>query len=132
MKDSKVRHALRAALAAAGIVGLMAAGPAASAHVGEVVARGTCSADSHWRLVLIEHRHVIGVGFQVKGGDVGDIWRVRIMHNGHVNFLGLRRTNAEGWFGVRSLARNTEGEDGFRARAVNISSEEVCEGHAAI
>lgn len=140
----KPRTKIRAMVATAALVGVLAAAPAAMADTHpegdprpgddahHVVARGDCSGESHWRLVLIERHRVILVGFQVQSGVAGEIWRVRIGHNGHTNFLGFRKTNDHGSFGVRSLARNTRGPDHFRAGARNVTTGETCLGRAAI
>lgn len=98
-----------------------------------VIARGSCTGESHWRLVLIERDHRIGVGFKVVQGVVGNIWRVKIAHNRHLIFRALQTTHGEdGSFAVRAWTRNTPGWDFFRARARNLATGEVCFGRAVI
>ncbi|HEY6567724.1 MAG TPA: hypothetical protein VI341_09420 [Actinomycetota bacterium] len=137
MIDSKRLRSLWL-VAAVSMVGVLAMGTTASAHRGgsgakHVVVRGACSEASHWRVHLVQHRHVIGVGFEVKSGVPGEIWRVKIEHGERLVFLDLRRTsNPEGVLSVRRPIRNTHGLDFVRARAVNIETGEVCVGRAAI
>jgi hypothetical protein len=125
-------RAISATMVAVAAVGLLAATPAA-ADTRMVVARGSCTGESHWRLVLIERDHRIGVGFKVVQGVVGNIWRVKIAHNRHLIFRALQATHGEdGSFAVRSWTRNTPGWDFFRARARNLATDEVCFGRAVI
>jgi hypothetical protein len=129
-------RAVSATIAPLAIVGLLAAAPAAAdtrSATRMVVARGSCTGDSHWRLVLVEHDHRIGVGFKVVQGVVGNIWRVKIAHNRHMIFRALQATHGEdGSFAVRAWTRNTRGWDFFRARARNLATDEVCFGRAVI
>lgn len=118
------------------IVGLLAA-PPATAHTRSatrmVVARGSCSGDSHWRLMLVKGHHRIGVGFRVVQGVEGNIWRVKITQNRHTIFRALQATHGEhGSFAVRTWTRNTVGLDFFRARARNLATDEICLGRAVI
>jgi hypothetical protein len=124
-------RAIRATIVAVAVTGLLAA-PAA-AHTRMVVARGPCSGDSHWRMVLVQDHGRIGVGFKVVQGVVGDVWRVKIAHNRHIIFRALQVTHGEnGSFAVRAWTRNTPGPDFFRARARNLSTDEICRGRAII
>ena len=118
------------------IVGLLAA-PPATAHSRSatrmVVARGSCSGDSAWRLMLVKGHHRIGVGFRVVQGVEGNIWRVKIAQNRHTIFRALQATHGErGSFAVRTWTRNTRGLDFFRARARNLATGEICLGRAVI
>jgi hypothetical protein len=98
-----------------------------------VSARGSCSGESHWRLMLVKVDGRIGVGFQVIQGAEGDTWRVGIVHNRQVIFRGLRETHGErGAFAVRVWTRNTSGPDFFRARARNLATDELCRARAVI
>jgi hypothetical protein len=125
-----------ATIAPLAIVGLLAVAPAAAGTrpaTRMVVARGTCTEDSHWRLVLVQRDHRIGVGFKVVQGVVGDIWRVRIAQNRRTIFRAHQATHGEdGAFAVRIGTRNTPGWDFFRARARNLATGEICFGRAAI
>jgi hypothetical protein len=125
-------RAISATMVAVAAVGLLAATPAI-ADTRMVVARGSCTGESHWRLVLIERDHRIGVGFKVVQGVVGNIWRVKIAQNRHMIFRALQATHGEdGSFAVRSWTRNTPRWDFFRARARNLATDEVCFGRAVI
>ena len=87
-------RAIRTSIVAVAAVSLLAATPAV-AHTRVVVARGPCSADSQWRLVLVQDHRKITVGYKVVQGVVGDEWRVRIAHNRHVIFRGLQVTHGD-------------------------------------
>ena len=59
----------------------------------------------------------------------GDRWRV--LHEGDLVFGGIRTTGgASGSFDVRIVENDTSGTDVFRARARNLSTDEVCVGRA--
>jgi len=125
-------RAISATMVAVAAVGLLSTTPAV-ADTRMAFARGSCTAESHWRLVLIERDHRIGVGFKVVQGVVGNIWRVKIAQNRHMIFRALQATHGEdGSFAVRSWTRNTRGWDFFRARARNLATGEVCFGRAVI
>lgn len=136
------RKRLRSLLIVAGIsaVTMVGSTQAATAHphhggrgARHVVVRGACSDASRWRLHLAQHRRFIGIGFQVKSGIPGQIWRVRIDHGRRVIFADLRRTSdPEGVLSVRRPTRNLPGLDYVRARAVNIETGERCRARAAI
>jgi len=125
-----------AAIGPLAIVGMLAAPPAAAhprSATRTVVARGSCSGDSHWRLMLVKGHHRIGVGFRVVQGVEGNIWRVKIAQNRHTIFRALQATHGErGSFAVRTWTRNTRGLDFFRARARNLATDEICLGRAVI
>jgi hypothetical protein len=133
-----MRHmarAMRVAAVTVGIAGMLAAtAPMASANVRGVINRGPCSGDSHRVLKLWQRdRGVIHVVFAVRQGVVGDHWRVRIWHGDRLMFLDARVTRRpNGSFVIRRPARNTDGPDFFRARAVNVKTEEVCAARAVI
>jgi len=125
-------RAISATMVAVAAVGLLSTTPAV-ADTRMAFARGSCTAESHWRLVLIERDHRMGVGFKVVQGVVGNIWRVKIAQNRHMIFRALQATHGEdGSFAVRSWTRNTRGWDFFRARARNLATGEVCFGRAVI
>jgi hypothetical protein len=95
-------------------------------------ARGMCSDGSFWRLRLVAGEEKIGVGYRVNSEVAGELWKVGIVQNRRVIFLGRRITNADGDFGVRLATRNTKGLDVFRAAARNTVTGEICRGRAAI
>jgi hypothetical protein len=112
------------------LLGGLLAGPAA-AKDGDVLRRGACSGRSDWKLKLSDENGRIEVQFEVDQNRVGDVWRVRIRHDGDLAFAGRRTTRApSGSFEVRILQRDRAGDDAFRARAVNPRTGETCVGRA--
>ena len=106
------------------------AGPAL-AQDGDVIRRGSCSGPSDWKLKLSEENGKIEVEFQVDQNVVGDVWRVRIRHDGDLVFSGRRTTKApSGSFEVRIVEPNRAGDDVFTARAANVRTGETCAGRA--
>ena len=104
---------------------------AASASGTDVVRRGACSANSHWKLDLSKSDTKIEVDFEVHQGTSGDTWNVVMRHNGNVFFRGKRTTaGSEGTFDVVKRVNNAGGTDRFVAKATNASSGEVCKGAA--
>ena len=101
----------------------------ASAGDRDVIREGSCSGRSDWKLKLSPQDGRIEVEFEV---DLGDEWRVLIRHDGEVAFSGTRTTRgASGSFELRIVEPNNAGADGFRARARNLSTDEVCAGSAS-
>jgi hypothetical protein len=123
---------MRLALAGALVLTVAGATPA-TAKAGDVIRRGTCSGASDWKLKLSPENGRIQVEYEVDSNVVGQTWGVRVFHNGVRIFAGRRITQApSGSFTVRLLAANLPGTDGFRARAANLATGEVCGGAAAI
>ena len=123
----------RAMVATAIVSALMMGGAAvpAVAKDGDVIRTGACSGRSDWKLKLSRQDARIEVEYEVDQNVVGDVWRVRIRHNGDLVFAGRRTTKApSGSFEVRILQQNRPGDDVFRTRAVNSSTGEVCGGRA--
>jgi hypothetical protein len=121
-------------MVAAAIVGAMlvggAAGPAL-AKDGDVIRTGPCSGPSDRKLKLSDEDGRIEVEYEVDQDVVGDVWRVRLRHDGDLVFSGRRTTRApSGSFEVRILQADRPGDDVFRARAVNTRTSEVCGGRA--
>ena len=124
---------LRAMVATAVVGALLVVGSASPglAKDGDVIREGACSGRSDWKLKLSEENGRIEVEYEVDQNLVGDVWRVRIRHNGDLVFAGRRTTQApSGSFEVRLLQRNRAGDDVFRGRAVNLRTGEVCGGRA--
>jgi len=123
---------MRMALAGALVLTVAGAMPA-TAKAGDVIRRGACSGASDWKLKLSPEDGMIEVEYEVDSNVVGQVWRVRIVHNGNRIFLGRRMTLApSGSFTVRLLTRNLAGPDAFRARARNLATDEVCAGGAVL
>ena len=125
---------LMRSMAAVALAGAILAGSfagSAFAKDGDVIRRGACSGRSDWKLKLSDEDGRIEVEFEVDQNVVGDVWRVRIRHDGDLVFSGRRTTTApSGSFEVRILQRDRAGDDRLRARAVNTETGEVCAGRA--
>ncbi len=122
------------AMVAAVVLGAMLIGGSALpvlAKDGDVIRRGACSGRSDWKLKLSEDNGRIEVEYEVDQNRAGDVWRVRVRHDGDLVFAARRTTKApSGSFTVRLLQRNRVGDDLFRGRAVNLRTGEVCGGKA--
>jgi hypothetical protein len=107
---------------------LMPAG-IASAGQNDVIREGSCADTSDWKLKVSPEDGRLEVEFEVDQNVSGDRWRVRIRHDGDLVFRGIRTTGgASGSFEVRIVENDTAGSDAFRARARNLSTDEVCVG----
>lgn len=110
---------------------IMAAAPLASANDGDVIREGRCSGRSDWKLKLSPEDGRIEVEYEVDQNRVGDTWKVRLKHDGKRFFKGKRTTKgASGSFELRRVRPNHGGKDGFKAKAINLRTAEVCRGHA--
>ena len=121
-----------AGLVAATILAVTPAAFAGTAkHGNGVQKQGRCSANSTWKLKAKPDNGRLEVEFEVDQNVSGDRWRVRIRHDGDLAFRGTRMTHgASGSFTVRIVEDDTAGSDVFRARARNLSTDEVCAGSA--
>jgi hypothetical protein len=125
-KSKMVRLTVAAALAT-----VMIGATPALANDADVIRRGSCSGASDWKLKLSPEDGKIEVEYEVDQNRNGQTWRVRILKEGTQIFSGRRTTQApSGSFEVRVVTGNTSGTDSFSARAVNVSSGEVCRGAA--
>jgi hypothetical protein len=118
-----------------GTIGLALLATPAPAFAGgrDVERSGTCSDGSEWKLKLSPEDGGIEAEFEVDEGVVGDTWRVVIRQNGDLLKRGRRTTQApSGSFEFRAVGDDTAGTDRFRARAVNLSTDETCVGRASI
>lgn len=118
-------------LMAVALVGasLLSLAPAASASDGGVIRRGSCSAQSTWKLKAKPDSGRIELEFEVDQNVVGQRWRVTIRRNGAPIFSGVRITQApSGSFDVQLRPANSAGADRFVARATNRSTGETCVG----
>ncbi|MEX2202634.1 MAG: hypothetical protein WD965_00955, partial [Actinomycetota bacterium] len=107
--------------------------PAGVAVAGDrdVIQEGGCSGSSDWKLKLSPENGRIEVEFEVDQNVSGDRWRVKIRHDGDRVFRGTRTTGgASGSFELRIVEDDRAGADTFRARARNLSTDEVCRGSA--
>lgn len=108
------------------------AGPTDGGDGHAIAAGGLCSGRSVWVLKARVDEQRIVLGYGVHSRAAGEVWRVRIGHNGEPVFVGAVKTNDSGSFVVRLKTRNALGVDAFRARAVNGTTGELCAGGLAI
>jgi hypothetical protein len=131
MRLMKVRETQLVALAGIAVVAAMMVAPAAVARDGDVIRRGSCSGASDWKLKLSPEDGRVEVEFEVDQNVVGDTWKVVMRRNGNDFFRGQRVTRGpSGSFEARRVISNRAGEDRIKAKAVNLSTEEVCRGVA--
>lgn len=110
---------------------VMAAAPLASANDADVIREGRCSGRSDWKLKLSPEDGRIEVEYEVDQNRVGDAWKIRLKHDGKRFFKGKRTTKGDsGSFEVRRVQPNQRGKDRFKARAINLRTDEVCRGRA--
>lgn len=106
---------------------------AAQAGGREVIQRGSCSAQSDWKLKVKPDNGRLELEFEVDQNVIGVVWRVRITQNGAQIFAGMRITQGpSGSFELRRRPANSAGVDRFVARATNVSSGETCVGRISI
>jgi hypothetical protein len=131
MKGDAMRVRVIVITAIFGVLVLGGTALPALARAGDVIRTGACSGRSDWKLKLREDNGRIELEYEVDQNRVGDVWRVRIRHNGDLVFAARRTTKApSGSFTVRLLQRNRLGDDVFRGRAVNLRTGEICGGRA--
>ena len=104
----------------------------AGAGQNDVIERGPCSDSSDWKLKVSPDNGRLQVEFEVDQNVSGDRWRVRIRHGDSVAFRGIKRTvGASGSFTVEIREGDGSGTDVFRAKARNLSTDELCVGSAS-
>ena len=114
-------------------VALVAAVPAAAGGDADVIRRGSCSGASNWKLKLGLDDGKIETQFEVDQNRNGQRWRVVLKRDGTRFFRGVRTTHApSGSFEVERKTKNPAGPNRIKARAVNLSSGEICKGAATI
>ena len=114
-------------------VALVAAVPAAAGGDDDVIRRGSCSGASDWKLKLGLDDGKIETQFEVDQNRNGQRWRVVLKRDGNRFFRGVRTTQApSGSFEVKRKTKNPAGPNRIKARAVNLSSGEICKGAATI
>jgi hypothetical protein len=120
------------------VVGLLAvsalgaSGATVAAKSGAVVATGSCSGTSDWKLKLSPDDGRIEVEFQVDQNQNNRLWRVSLAQNGTTVWRGSRYTQApSGSFAVRQVLTNRAGADRMVATATNARTGEVCKGSAS-
>jgi hypothetical protein len=111
---------------------LVAAAPAAAGD-DDVIRRGACTGASDWKLKVGPDDGKIETEFEVDQNVNGQQWRVVLRRDGSRFFKGVRTTHApSGSFEVNRRTKNTAGSNRIVARAVNLSSGEICRGAATI
>lgn len=96
-----------------------------------MIRTGGCGGRSDWKLKLSEENGRIELEYEVDQDRVGDVWRVRIRHDGGLVFAGRRTTRGpSGSFTVRLLQGNRVGDDIFLGRALDLRTGETCGGRA--
>jgi hypothetical protein len=122
---------VRPLLAGACALTLASVSPApASATV--VGATGPCSIAATWSLRASPQDGVIALKYRVQSSGPGEVWRVRIRHDGALVFVDRRITGDDGSFTVRRPFRDLARVDLFRARAYHHATGETCAGGVAV
>ncbi len=125
-----VRIGMTGALAALTLFGGASAAIAAS---GDVIAQGTCTQGSTWKVKAGVDNGALQVEFEVDSNIVGQTWGVRLSDNGTVFFQGIRQTTApSGSFQVRRFTANQAGTDTVVALAKNPDTSEICRGTVTV
>ena len=121
-----------AAVAALAAALLVAAAPAAAGGP-EIIRTGNCSGSADWKLKVKLDDGLIDTEFEVDQNVNGRRWRVTLRRDGVRFFRGIRTTHApSGSFTVERRTANPAGPDRITARAVNLSSGQVCRAAATI
>lgn len=122
-------------IAGVGLVCLSILAPSvAMAKDGDVVRRGDCNSTSIWKLKLgPRDPAVIQMAFEVDQNVAGDVWVVRVRHNGEMVIRSRHTTEApSGSFTVRDRFPDAPGRDIVKAMARNVRTGEVCFGRAVL
>jgi hypothetical protein len=99
----------------------------------DIIRRGNCTGATDWKLKLDHDDGRIEAEFEVDQNRNGQRWRVVLRRDGKRVFKGVRTTHGpSGSFEVERKIGNPAGPDRIKARAVNLSSGEVCKGAATI
>jgi len=126
---TRTRTVVLASIAGLASTAVFAGATPAIASGQDVIKRGSCSANSHWKLKAGPDNGRIEVEGEVDSNISGQTWHWRIKHNGHVSAHGTATTGGtSGSFTVRRLLVNASGPDHIGWRAVNRNSGETCRG----
>ncbi|HEX9855597.1 MAG TPA: hypothetical protein VGC47_09800 [Acidimicrobiia bacterium] len=116
-----------------GALALALLAPTAAWAKADVIKTGDCTAASDWKLKLDNENGQIELEYEVDQNVVGDVWRVKIRHNGDLAYKFKKTTKApSGSFEARRLLPNEAGKDHFKVRAINLSTGEECVGRASL
>ena len=93
----------------------------------EIQREGNCTNGSaDWRIEVEHEDGGFQVDVRIRSEVAGQVWHLRIKHDGLVILDQDRTTNADGEFRVRRQRPNTAGTDTFKFRAVR--GDQVCRG----
>ncbi|HYN36315.1 MAG TPA: hypothetical protein VEV82_05000 [Actinomycetota bacterium] len=119
--------------AAISMLALGLSAPVASAGDGRVEKNGSCSGSTDWKLKAKPDNGRLEVEYEVDSGVNGQEWRVVLKHDGERFFRGTKTTHGQsGSFSVEKRVGNHDGTDHFKARARNLSNDELCKGRLSI
>jgi hypothetical protein len=135
--DRAVRGSRHRAVAAVIVAACLVTPPAAAYAVERpsgrpIVARGTCSESSRWRLGVIRVEGALRIALTLRTRRPGRRWNVFIEHDRSGIFAGARRTDFRGRVRVRRAVPNHVGADRFRFGANNTITGETCRGRLRV
>lgn len=95
--------------------------------------RGNCSAPSRWRLIIRKaDSATFGITFKVRGGAPDQLWTIYMTDKGDNFYNGSRISGQNGFFRVRTSAKNLGGTDKFVVGANNSVTGEICRSRASV
>lgn len=111
------------------LVAVIPLASALPAHAGdqEEIRRGSCTGSTDWKIKASPDNGGIEVEAEIDSNVNGQTWRWVLRHDGDVVDRGRKETQApSGSFEVRRHTDDNAGTDGFKFRAVNPGTDEVC------
>jgi hypothetical protein len=103
-------------------------GAAAAMAADPVIAEGTCSQGSTWKLEATPDEGLIEVEFGVDSEVAGESWGVALLDNRQPFFAQRVTTDEKGDYAVSAFATDQSGDDRIRAVTRNRTTGEVCTG----
>jgi hypothetical protein len=124
-RSTTIRSALAiGAVATVVVVGApLAFSAAASADTEK---RGSCSSGARYDYEVEKDDGRFEVNFEVDSNRTNEQWRIQLWQDGKRYYSAVRTTDHEGEADAEQNRPNTRGKDHFKARAVSLSSGEVC------
>jgi hypothetical protein len=93
----------------------------------EIQREGDCTnSNADWRIEVEHEDGGFQVDVRIRSEVPGQVWRLRIRHDGNLFYDQNRTTNEDGEIRIRRQRPNTAGEDVFRFRATR--GDAVCRG----
>ena len=133
---TSTRHRLAAALVVATLAptaAVLTAGSASAQGGDEVINRGSCSGNTHWKMKAKPRDSRIEVEAEIDSNVNGQSWNWKLYHEGSVSAHGTSTTQApSGSFSVQRKTTDAAGTDNFKFRAVNPATDEVCIARVAL